>query len=490
MLRVGRFAVVAVWIGLLLVLARSQWPPADPGSASPSAPSGVVAADETWMGVYMRGQKIGYSYSRITPADGGYRCEETSYLRLTMLEQVQTVRLSVDATTTSDFALRAFSVALDSGLGVFDVRGTVEPNALVLRTTAGGETSEQRIALTAPLYLPSSARAHLRGAQLVAGQSFTMRVFDPSSMEHQPLQLQIIGRAPITVAGQASEAWHVRETFRGMQTSVWLDDAGRTLREEGPLDMVAEREDAVRAFSGGWGDDAFDLMAAVAVRVRPPIRAPRHLARLDARLSGLGDLVVPTDRRQSLRDGILHVERESADAATFELPYAGREWRHELQATPFMQVDHPRMRAAATQILAGERDARRAAERLRTWVYDEVEKRPLASLPSALAVLETRAGDCNEHAVLFAALARAAGLPARVVAGIVYSDDAFLYHAWNEVWTGADWLSVDPAFDQMPADATHVKLITGGPEMHAALMPVIGKLSLDLLPTATGSNAP
>jgi hypothetical protein len=72
----------------------------------------------------------------------------------------------------------------------------------------------------------------------------------------------------------------------------------------------------------------------------------------------------------------------------------------------------------------------------------------------------------------------------------VYSDDAFLYHAWNEVWTGADWLSVDPAFDQMPADATHVKLITGGPETHAALMPVIGKLSLDLLPTATGSNAP
>ena len=95
----------------------------------------------------------------------------------------------------------------------------------------------------------------------------------------------------------------------------------------------------------------------------------------------------------------------------------------------------------------------------------------MASIPNALQVLETRAGDCNEHAVLFAALARAVGLPARVVAGVVYADGAFLYHAWDEVWLGSGWLSVDPTFDQMPVDATHVKLVEGGPETHAALVP-------------------
>jgi len=70
---------------------------------------------------------------------------------------------------------------------------------------------------------------------------------------------------------------------------------------------------------------------------------------------------------------------------------------------------------------------------------------------------------------------------------VVYADGAFLYHAWDEVWIGTGWLSVDPAFDQTPVDATHVKLIEGGPETHAALMTVIGRLSIELLPDSNGS---
>lgn len=488
MLRAGRLAVVAVWIGLLLVLARSNWPHGTP-ELDAAPPPGAVAAEDAWMGIYMRGEKIGYSHSRMTPSDGGYRFVESSYLRLSVLEQVQTVRVQIEAVTTPDFALRSFTVALDSGLGVFDVRGAVEDQTLVLHMTAGGEPTEQRVPLSEPIFLPSSARARLRSVPLTPGRTLALRVFDPTAMEHQPMQIRVIGRAPLTLDGTTVNAWQVRETFRGVESSVWLDDAGQTLREEGPMDMVVQREDATRAFAGGWGDDAFDLMGAVAVRVREPIKDPRHLARLDARLGGLGDVAVPSDARQSWSRGVVHIEREAPAAATFTLPYAGTEWRRELAATPFLQVDHPRIRATAKEIVGGETDPRRAAERLRGWVYDALDKRPLASIPSALQVLETRAGDCNEHAVLFAALARAAGIPARVVAGVVYADGVFLYHAWDEVWIGAGWLSVDPAFDQMPADATHVKLIEGGPETHAALLAVIGKLSIELLPESAGSGA-
>ena len=96
------------------------------------------------------------------------------------------------------------------------------------------------------------------------------------------------------------------------------------------------------------------------------------------------------------------------------------------------------------------------------------------------------AGDCNEHAVLWAALARAGGLPARVVAGAVYANGAFFYHAWDEAWLGSSWVSVDPAFDQMPADATHIKLIEGGPETHAALISIIGRLGIEVV--SSGSD--
>jgi transglutaminase-like putative cysteine protease len=101
-------------------------------------------------------------------------------------------------------------------------------------------------------------------------------------------------------------------------------------------------------------------------------------------------------------------------------------------------------------------------------------------MPSARAVLRARRGDCNEHAVLLTALARAAGVPARVVAGAVYLDDGFYYHAWTEMWLGT-WVSADAVFDQLPADATHVKLVEGGPERHFQLAGVIDRLAFTVV---------
>ncbi len=47
------------------------------------------------------------------------------------------------------------------------------------------------------------------------------------------------------------------------------------------------------------------------------------------------------------------------------------------------------------------------------------------SIPNALEVLESKKGDCNEHTVLFNALARAAGIPAKTAVGVVYLRGAF-----------------------------------------------------------------
>jgi transglutaminase-like putative cysteine protease len=105
-----------------------------------------------------------------------------------------------------------------------------------------------------------------------------------------------------------------------------------------------------------------------------------------------------------------------------------------------------------------------------------VEQTPALTMPSAREVLRVRRGDCNEHAVLLAALARAADVPARVVAGAVYVNDGFYYHAWTELWLGA-WVSADAVFAQLPADATHVKLIEGGPEQHFQLAGVLDRLT-------------
>ena len=92
-------------------------------------------------------------------------------------------------------------------------------------------------------------------------------------------------------------------------------------------------------------------------------------------------------------------------------------------------------------------------------------RRPLGASSKAI-VLVAGKGDCTEHSVLLVALARALGIPARGLHGLVYAryDDgqnALYWHAWVEVRSGGEWIAMDPTFGEPVADATHVALGEG-----------------------------
>ncbi len=185
--------------------------------------------------------------------------------------------------------------------------------------------------------------------------------------------------------------------------------------------------------------------------------------------------------RQRLQGSVLAIARiDMASLPKARIPVRDAAFDGYLRATPFLQSDDERIKGLARRIVGREKDAAVAARRLMEWVYRNLEKRPTVSLPSALEVLDERAGDCNEHAALLAALARAAGLPARIVVGVVYTGDGFYYHAWNEVWAGG-WVSLDPVMGQFPADVTHVKFIDGGLQEQLKMARVIGRLSVQIL---------
>ena len=165
---------------------------------------------------------------------------------------------------------------------------------------------------------------------------------------------------------------------------------------------------------------------------------------------------------------------------SFSLPSQDKRLVSFLQPTPFLQSDNPAIGSLAGEIIGAEKDARKAALRIKDWVYKNIAKKPTISIPNALEVLQTRKGDCNEHAVLFNALARAAGIPAKTVVGVVYMRGAFYYHAWSEVWLG-DWVSLDPVFNQFPADVTHVKFLEGDIDRQIDILRLIGNLKIAVI---------
>jgi transglutaminase-like putative cysteine protease len=130
-------------------------------------------------------------------------------------------------------------------------------------------------------------------------------------------------------------------------------------------------------------------------------------------------------------------------------------------------------------MIGDARDPLEQVRRINEWVYRNVRKQPVVSIPSALEVLRQRAGDCNEHATLFTALVRSAGIPARLQGGIIYQEGKFFYHAWAQVFLGA-WISVDPTLNQIPADATHIRLVEGDLDRQLDLVKVIGRLKVEV----------
>jgi len=119
------------------------------------------------------------------------------------------------------------------------------------------------------------------------------------------------------------------------------------------------------------------------------------------------------------------------------------------------------------------------------WVYRSIEKKPVLSVPNALEVLKSKQGDCNEHAVLTAALLRAAGIPAQIETGLVYLNGRFYYHTWNLAYIG-QWVTADAVFNQIPADVTHIRLARGEGGEQLDLLGVMGKIKLEV--TSTKNN--
>jgi len=115
------------------------------------------------------------------------------------------------------------------------------------------------------------------------------------------------------------------------------------------------------------------------------------------------------------------------------------------------------------------------------WTADNV-KNSMRDSFSALEVLRVKEGQCQSHAKLYTALARAQKIPTRIITGLVHGQQGgFLYHAWAESYANG-WIAVDPTLKQVPADATHVK-VAGAEEGDPtnSVLKMMGKVKIEVL---------
>lgn len=125
-----------------------------------------------------------------------------------------------------------------------------------------------------------------------------------------------------------------------------------------------------------------------------------------------------------------------------------------LRAEPDIQVDAPEIRK---QLSALGADRGRWVERIeRIYRYTSgLEQRPFKGMTDALTALRLGEASCNGKSRLFAALARAAGIPARLVGGMILQRGSTrTSHQWVEAYAAGHWVPFDPTnrhFAELPA---------------------------------------
>ncbi|HMF93616.1 MAG TPA: transglutaminase-like domain-containing protein [Vicinamibacterales bacterium] len=485
--RLFSILILVLWVAVMTVLVRRSY--FQVSAATLATDLARYGSAAVWRGVYYRGEKIGFTVSQTVPEADGFELEEDGRLRMALLGATTAATIRTTAHVDARFALHAFEFSLDPGTGAIEVRGRINGRSLALevRTPSGTRTEQRELAEPPALSLNLSRR--LASGGLTTGARHQWTIFDPATLRNAPVTVTVGRRELIRGAGTAPlPAFRVEMEFAGLRTTSWVTDTGEVVREESPLGLITVRESPENARAMAISRRMqVDLLQASAIvpRMSARIDDPRDVRRMQLRLSGLtaanlevadlqgvsqkitGDLVELVDPRQ------LHPLPLDPAAAQY------------LAAEPFIESDAPEIRGEAETAIRGVDGDRARAERLTRYVNALLDKKPTVSLPSAREVLRTKVGDCNEHTVLYVAMARAIGIPARIAAGLVFIHGAFYYHAWPEVYvdrtdTTGLWLPVDPTLNQFPADATHLRLTRGGLEKQAAILPLIGHLSIDV----------
>jgi transglutaminase-like putative cysteine protease len=465
------------------------------GAVALAADLSSYGTSAQWKGIYYRGEKIGFSVGQVVPDPDGYELQEDGRIQMNLLGVTTSVRLKSTARVDRGFALRSFAFTLDPGSRPTEVRGVLDGKRLTLTiTTPSGTRSETRL-LNEPPALALNLPRRLAALGLAKGKRLEVLVFDPATMSNAPMQIEILDRDLLTVGDRPVPAFRVESRFSGIVARSWITDVGEVVKEESPTGLLVIRETAERAQAlAVSAASQADMLEAAAIVPSPPnkrIDDPALVQRLRLRLTGAETFSAAdlNGAGQTVKGDLFDL----IDTRTLPATPMDRQAQDFVAAEPLIESDSPEIIAEARRAIGDARLPRAQAERLVRHVNAIVDKRPTVSIPSALEVLHTKVGDCNEHTALYVALARSLGLPARVAVGLVCLRGAFYYHAWAEVYLAERdrglWLPVDPTLNQFPADATHLRLARGGLARQAAILGILGRARIEILEIETQEGA-
>lgn len=515
-----------VWIGnlarLLLIAAglsatgcgRVAESPA-PASAGPAAARDATLAadpaplggDETWYVIYAEGKKIGYEHvvrqRLVKQQQELVRIASKSHLAVSRLGQPVEIEIELASLETASGALRQFDSRLKMGPSPIITRGIVTGDGLQLVTETQGKTVAESVAWPAEAAGFFALEDSLARRPMQPGQRRSMKALVPVFNQVATIEMAAQQAELTTLLDGSAELLRIDIETSVAGTTIrsiaWTDRQGRVLKDRVDIqNQVRYRTTRQFAMSGPDAEGVWDLGASAFVPLAVPLAQGHATVRATYRVrleQGNPTETFPSGSTQQVRsldehtaDIEVRAVRPPADGQ--RQPPAEPSDPGDLAPNSLIQSDDSRVVAMAREAAGDESDPWLVALRLERFVHDRIESVNFTqAFATAADVARSLEGDCTEHAVLLAALARARGIPARVAIGLVYvgNPPGLGYHMWTEVYVRGVWIPLDATLGRGGVGAGHLKLTAinlAGADAYTGMLPVlrlIGQLEVELL---------
>jgi len=491
---IGRLARVGAFVLTLLSVIAIDTPRAR-------------ADSESWDAVFLGGSKVGYMRIRVAPVEEGDRKLQRVLVDFVLDfkrgNDKSTVEVQYGTIETPEGQVLRLDTRTMASRNVLRVHGDVIRGNMVLKIENGDQKQELSIPWTPDTFGPYGAELSLSRKPIKPGEVRKVRTFVPDLNKVVEATLSAKTLEPVPLGGGINrDLLRIDQdiTFLDgkkapeMSSTLWVDEGGQILKtftdaNGGMVTYRTTKEAALRNTG-----PKVDLIASQIVKLARPINnseSTRSILYKATLTSGEPAEIFPSDRRQTVRKGtdsmsaMLEIKTAGPDDGAASSEAIGPEY---LRANPLITSNDPKVISLARRAIGSATDPWAKAQAITKWVARNLkEKNFETTFAPADEVAQTLSGDCTEHAVLTAAMCRVAGIPARVVTGLVYvpQQTGFGFHMWNEVYVNRRWVAIDSAYDETQVDAAHIKLSESsldGVAPFESFLPVariFGKLKLE-----------
>ncbi|MCC7086679.1 MAG: transglutaminase domain-containing protein [Pirellulales bacterium] len=518
----------------------SQYHPAtsdaSPPLVDPTAINAKGQPKETWEAVFAYGTKIGWGHVTTTnflQHDRKLvRIENENHVAVDREGQRTTIDIATQSIETPTGELLRFATNMKAGPSQTLTTGQVDGGLLRLETTTQGKTVQETIPWLPGTLGFSAAEQSLANAPMQPATKRTLQAIMPVTNEIVQIELSAGGWESTALVDHAEDLLRIENTLTlpagkpdgqpaVIRSRMWTNREGQVLKTAiAALHQETFRTSREFALSAG-SSRRLDLVVDNTVPVTRTLANPHSTHRIQYRVrletddparvffSGRLQQVVPLDLHTA-EITVLRSDRPAARSSTASSagdatkPAAGAPGVSPVDLAKsrrpptdddrlpnnLIQSDDSRVVAMAQSVAADETNAWNLALKLEKFVKQTIKlKNFTQAFSTAAEVAQLREGDCTEHAVLLAALARARGIPARVAIGLVYQSggQSFAYHMWNELWLDDRWVPLDASLGQGGIGAAHLKLTDSnlaGAGAYSSFLPVaqvIGQLKIEIL---------